>query len=305
MNQTDYKIRIAAFKWVEEQTAIHGEVLRSSVIKNGFTYGGETIYLMSQRGIFKPRQMELPLTITTSPNNPYSDDFDGGSLLRYSYFGTDPLHPDNVGLRKCMQFKIPLIYFHAIEKGVYTVFHPVFIAGDDPQNLSFTVAVNDFLMHMNNQYRDDEQELSQDYKTALAKVRIHQQKFRYRVLQAYQTRCSLCRLKHEELLDAAHIIPDSDPACTYEINNGLSLCKLHHAAFDKFLLAITPDYRIKIREDILDENDGPLLQHGLKNMNNSTIILPHNNSQKPKREYLEQRYELFKKSQSSRQLLRT
>jgi predicted restriction endonuclease len=40
------------------------------------------------------------------------------------------------------------------------------------------------------------------------------------------------QVKHEGLLDAAHIVADSEegpPA----IQNGLSLCKIHHAAFDQ------------------------------------------------------------------------
>ncbi len=37
---------------------------------------------------------------------------------------------------------------------------------------------------------------------------MHQQEFRQRVLRAYRERCAICRLRHEELLDAAHILPD-------------------------------------------------------------------------------------------------
>jgi hypothetical protein len=52
------------------------------------------------------------------------------------------------------------------------------------------------------------------------------------VLAAYRHQCSLCRLKHEELLDAAHIIPDADPEGEPVVSNGLALCRLHHSAFD-------------------------------------------------------------------------
>jgi len=53
------------------------------------------------------------------------------------------------------------------------------------------------------------------------------------------------------------------------------LCKLHHAAFDCFIIGITPDYKIELRKDILDENDGPMLQHGLKEFHGNRIILPN------------------------------
>ena len=43
-------------------------------------------------------------------------------------------------------------------------------------------------------------------------------------------RCALCRLRHQELLDAAHITPDSEAEGEPLVSNGVVLCKLHHAA---------------------------------------------------------------------------
>lgn len=43
------------------------------------------------------------------------------------------------------------------------------------------------------------------------------------------------------MLDAAHIIPDPDPDGHPEVSNGLSLCKFHHAAFDRRIIGIRPD----------------------------------------------------------------
>jgi putative restriction endonuclease len=45
------------------------------------------------------------------------------------------------------------------------------------------------------------------------------------VLQAYETRCALCQLRHGELLDAAHILPDTHPSGRPVVPNGLSLCR--------------------------------------------------------------------------------
>jgi putative restriction endonuclease len=61
-------------------------------------------------------------------------------------------------------------------------------------------------------------------------------------------------LKHRELLDAAHIIPDNMPEGKSTIENGLSLCKLHHSAYDAFIIGVTPDYVIQVRADILEWN---------------------------------------------------
>jgi hypothetical protein len=58
------------------------------------------------------------------------------------------------------------------------------------------------------------------------------------VLRAYRDCCAVCRLRHEELLDAAHILPDGHPRGEPVVRNGLALCKLHHAAFDRHILGI-------------------------------------------------------------------
>jgi len=97
-----------------------------------------------------------------------------------------------------------------------------------------------------------------------------------------------------ELLDAAHIIPDNEPESKPIVSNGISLCKLHHAAFDSFMIGITPEYKIEIRKDILDENDGPMLQHGLKELHDHHIILPKYQNNWPDQGYLDWRYQQFK-----------
>jgi putative restriction endonuclease len=69
----------------------------------------------------------------------------------------------------------------------------------------------------------------------------------------------MCRLRHTPLLDAAHILPDRDERGNPEIPNGLSLCKIHHSAYDVGILGVDPDCRIHLRSDVLEEHDGPML----------------------------------------------
>lgn len=73
-------------------------------------------------------------------------------------------------------------------------------------------------------------------------------------------------LQHQELLDAAHIIPDKDEMGEPTVNNGIALCKIHHAAFDRNILGIRPDLVIETRVDVLNEADGPMLRYGLQEM---------------------------------------
>src|SRR5437667_7053053 len=47
--------------------------------------------------------------------------------------------------------------------------------------------------------------------------------FRERALMAYRQSCAICRLRHKELLDSAHILPDLHPLSEPVVSNGLSL----------------------------------------------------------------------------------
>lgn len=266
----------------------------------GFEFEGKRIPLVSPQGIFKPQILpEIPLTITTAPSGPYDDSFDRDGFLIYRYRGANPNHQDNLGLRKAMSDNIPLIYFHGVVPGKYLAVWPVFIVEDYPTQLAFKVAADDLalvkpaLEHLSI-VSDSESEPRRAYITRNVRNRLHQSGFRERVLHAYREQCSFCRLKHLELLDAAHIIPDSDPEGKPIVQNGIALCKLHHAAFDSNILGIRPDFIVEVRKDVLDEHDGPMLQHGLQELNNKKIILPSQENLQPNKILLEKRYEEFK-----------
>ena len=298
----DIAIRNRAFAWLREQVARHGDVLPRALLQAGFLVEDEQIRLVGPQGIFKPRVMSLPLSITTVASGPYDDEFSRDGLLRYRYRGTDPGHRDNVGLREAMQGSVPLIYFHGIVPGKYVAAWPVFIAGDDPFGLTFTVAVEDAEM-VSDRLVDRvaegallsrEDDFRRVYATRSFCQRLHQQGFRERVLQAYREQCALCRLRHQELLDAAHIIPDGEPGGDPIVPNGLALCKLHHAAFDRQFVGIREDYVVEVREDVLKEHDGPMLVHGLQDLHGSKIIVPRKAVLRPDPALLRVRYERFR-----------
>jgi putative restriction endonuclease len=296
----DLQVRLAVFNWLTEQVNSHGDVLPRKLLEQGFEFQGQRIPLVAPQGIFKPKILDLPISITTSPNSPYDDNyFAQDGFVHYRYRKTDPNQRDNVGLRRVFELGRPLVYFHGFEPGKYLATFPVYIIGDDPINLTFKVSVDDTLPA----FTYSESNLSRQvaevsdprhaYLTSTVKVRLFQRAFREKVLDAYRSQCAFCRLKHRELLDAAHIIPDNMPEGRSTIENGLSLCKLHHAAYDSFMIGVTPDYIIHIREDILEEEDGPVLQHGLKGLHNTKLILPSHKSHYPSRDALAWRYTRF------------
>ena len=293
----DARVRGAAFDWLGRQVSMHGDVLPRAVLARGFELDGQRVPLIGPQGIFKPRLMQVPLSITTSPKGPYDDAFGSDNLVRYRYRGTDPQHRDNVGLRFAMQNGLPLAYFHGIIPGRYLAMWPVYVTGDAPEALTFSVAVDDAvhagLFPQSQPATSGIAEVRREYVTSLARRRLHQRAFRERVLLAYRNQCALCRLRHSELLEAAHILPDSEPEGEPVVRNGIALCRLHHAAFDRFFLAVRPDGIIVVRPDVLEESDGPTLQHAIQGLHGQSILIPRKLEEQPAIEFLERRYARF------------
>jgi putative restriction endonuclease len=303
-NDIDAAVRTAAFGFLDAETRRAGtDVLPHVLLKQGFAFEGRRVPIVGPQGIFKPAALpEMPLSITTVPveegrEPPYRDMVGSDGLLRYCYRGTDPTHRDNVGLRLAWRRQVPLVYCHGVVPGRYCVVWPVYIVGDSPADLTFTVSVDDRRLAVSGVEPDEaETDGRRRYITRQTQYRLHQERFRQRVLSAYRTHCAVCRLRHAELLEAAHILPDGHPLGAPIVPNGLALCKLHHAAFDAEILGISPDYEIEIRFDVLEETDGPMLQHGLQGFHHRSLWTPRSPRLKPKREFLEERYAQFRKA---------
>jgi len=259
-----------------------------------FTIDGIQRKLVDQsRGIRNPNWLNSTLSIISNPDGPYDDVITEDGLLEYAY-QSGSVDGVNSKLRIAMQNQDPIILFRKIATGVYTAHFPVFIVGDDPKARKVLVAMDESLALLGSSIAHSP--LQKKYVERMVKQRLHQPEFRGRVIRAYQTRCAVCSLAHGELLDAAHIIPDSHAAGSADVTNGLSLCKIHHSAYDQFFLGISPDFEVVINDDLLAEVDGPMLKHGIQEMHGRKILLPTSNSQWPKRTNLEQRFLVFKAS---------
>ena len=97
--------------------------------------------------------------------------------------------------------------------------------------------------------------------------------------------------------DSGGLAPqDADPAGDPLVRNGISLCALHHVAFDRYFIGIRPDYQMEVREDLLREKDGPTLAHAIQGLHGKSLILPTRKEHVPAAESLLMRYELFRRS---------
>lgn len=99
--------------------------------------------------------------------------------------------------------------------------------------------------------------------------------FRKIIVSIYDYRCALCGLQvinslNQSIVDGAHIKPFSK---FYDdrIDNGISLCKNHHWAFDRGWFTIDDDYTLIVSNDLREESPNA---KPLRDSQGEHIILP-------------------------------
>lgn len=299
----DSRLRAAVFAHVERLRRESG-VVTATDLNRGLEFEGARVPVWNQqRGIYKPAALGphgAALTIVTTATRPGKsapyDDHVGAEddWIAYRYRGTDPMSYDNVALRRACELQRPLLYLWGIRPGVYEALCPAFVVADDPATLTCRVSFGaPMAVHAPLAATDSLFAIERRYHTMAVKQRLHQRKFREMVLAAYGERCAMCRLGHNPLLDAAHILEDRDERGKPEVPNGVALCKIHHSAYDANILGISPDFMVHVRETVLEEHDGPMLKYGLQALQHQMIQLPRVIAQRPRRDYLEDRFERF------------
>jgi putative restriction endonuclease len=262
----------------------------------GFPFRGKRVpFLSTQKGIFRAAAQRGPaaLSVQTSTNSRY-DDAALESGFRYAYRAGSPNQADNRALQTACLLAVPIVYFVATRPGRYAPIYPSYIVEDHPETSSVVLAPGRLIGPL------DEREpaliedpIERRYAVRETRVRLHERPFRGQVLLAYRDSCAICRLKEAELLDAAHIAADASPSGEPRISNGLSLCSIHHRAFDQNLVGVSPDYLVHVSSRLLDDEDGPMLAL-LKTFHKEPIVLPHRSAWRPDREQLGERFERFR-----------
>jgi len=286
------EIRDDIFRWLSAKTAAGQYEFTRDELAN-YHFGETRIPLIDRgRGIRNPKDFDSTLSIMTSLKGPYDDEADNELFVRYDYRASESSESsDNLKLSRAHQNEDPLVYFKGIRPGVFVAHYPVFVVQDDPQSKKFVIALDESL-----RFFADPSNLSESerrYADRVVRSRLHQPAFRARVMHAYSSSCAVCSLKHPDLLDAAHILSDLHERGFARVSNGLALCKIHHAAYDRDLLGISPDYEVRINDDLLNEVDGPMLRHGLQDMHGRTLNVPKRRSEQPDKEALAERFVAF------------
>jgi putative restriction endonuclease len=292
----DESLRSSCFASLDVLGATYGEdVPYKSGLDQGFPFRGQRVPFLSRfKGIHRAGAQEGPaaLSINTSAASPYDDEEVSDGFL-YAYRSGSIDQPDNRALRAAHTLGVPLVYFVATRPGWYKPLYPCYVINDDSIARHVLVAPGRMVGPLDE--RDPaplEDPLERRYGVREARVRLHQARFRGRVLVAYSSKCTICRLKEGRLLDAAHIAGDLEQAGEPLVQNGLSLCSIHHRAFDQNLVGVAPDYRVHVSKRLLEDEDGPMLDV-LKTAHQQSIELPSRRAWRPDAGRLAVRFERF------------
>jgi putative restriction endonuclease len=288
----DDLLRAACFAALDRLRARFGnDVPVRDGLDAGFVFDGQRVpFLNWQKGIFRAARQAGPaaLSVMTSSKSPYPDDAETESGYWYAYRLGERGDADNRALTAAFELQVPIVYFRSTLAGSFLPLYPMYVEENDP----YTKRVHLTPGGMRLGEPVVLPALEKAYVMRELRVRLHQGRFRSLVIPAYGRKCTICRLKQTRLLDAAHIRGDAHPDGAASVSNGLSLCTIHHRAYDEDLVGINADYEVRVAPRLLEEEDGPMLEV-LKLFHGSTISLPRLAASRPDQELLAERHERF------------
>jgi putative restriction endonuclease len=262
----------------------------------GFNFRGTRIPFLNRAfGIYRAAVQRGPAALSINSafaQKRYQDEGTAdGVLYRYQDGPID--NHFNSWLRNAHTLGVPLVYFVGTRPNWYRPEYPAFVEEDYPAERSVLISFGRMVgpyderepIHINDS-------IERRYVVRLVKQRIHQAQFRGAVVPAYHDRCAICSLRQIRLLDAAHIVPDAEESGQPLISNGLSLCSIHHRAFDEDLVGVSPDREVRVSPRLLDDEDGPMLDL-LKTFDRAALQVPTKATWQPDQERLALRFQRF------------
>lgn len=164
------------------------------------------------------------------------------------------------------------------DKAIWNEFH------DDWEGLAVESrqALEAFASTARVQIEDDEPQESDAFvsyegvtKSVIAKARVKQSFFRRAVLSSYKNRCCISGVGDSRLLIASHIVPwEMDTKNRLNPRNGLCLSALHDKAFDRGLITVTADYRVKVSTALKAQESNAFIRDTLISIEGKSIQIP-------------------------------
>jgi putative restriction endonuclease len=295
----DEEVRGSCFAALDVLQARFGADIPYWALLEGFSFRGARVpFLNRAYGIYRARIQTGPAALSLNSSykqNRYQDEETPDGVL-YRYQDGPVENHFNSSLRKACLLRVPVVYFIGTRLNYYRPEYPAFIDDDDPAarrvRLTFGRMIGPY-DEREPSYIDDVDE--RRYVVRQVKQRLHQAQFRGAVLPAYHESCAICRLREAQLLDAAHIVADTQELGRPLVSNGLSLCTIHHRAYDQNLIGVSPDHQVHVSRRLLEDEDGPMLEL-LKAHHRRSIVIPDRNAWRPDRERLAVRFDQFLRS---------
>lgn len=129
-------------------------------------------------------------------------------------------------------------------------------------------------------------------RTAIIRQRVNQSFFRSAVMSAYNFKCCISGVNTPQLVEACHIVDWSeDTKNRTNPKNGLCMNPFFHKAYDKCLLAISPDMSIIVSDELFECVADKMFYNYLKKINGRKIFLP--DKFLPDRDFLAVHYNKF------------
>ena len=121
------------------------------------------------------------------------------------------------------------------------------VISEEQQISGFSKELLDFVQH------DFSTELEEPIES---EKKIREPGFRRTIMRIYDYTCAVCKLQiltlnGESVTEAAHIIP-FNKSNNDDVRNGISLCKLHHWAFDKYLISVDESYNVIVSDQMTE-----------------------------------------------------
>lgn len=292
----DDDVRSSCFASLDVLQAQHGPELPYAALAAGFVFRGRRVAFFNRAyGIYRATVQRGPAALSINSAFAQRRYQDVGTVdgVLYRYQDGPSTNHFNTWLREARDPRVPLVHFIGTRPNWYRPEYPAYVEEDFPAERSVLISYGE----MRGPIEEREpihigDPIERRYVVRQVKQRIHQAQFRGAVLPAYRDRCAICTLKEIRLLDAAHIVGDAEEHGEPLVSNGLSLCSIHHRAFDEDLVGISPDRDVHVSRRLLDDEDGPMLEL-LKGFHGRRIVVPASRRLQPEPERLAQRFERF------------